>query len=164
MYDYYCLLETCVELRIKNCAWRTEKFVSNVLADMYKMETGQSSCEQLEQISEQERAELMAAVQGTIARFALKKRTITDAESRCVILLVQCSSVSSLLSLFYDCMNGDLTKEFRQLESAVRQVKGLEEVSLEAVIYKDEFYRTMQRTGIYKNNLKIIRGRISMRS
>jgi hypothetical protein len=138
-----------VELRVKNCAWHTEKNISNILVDMYRRETGQASSEQSEQLSDQERAELMAAVKDTIATFASKKRAIIDAE-QCVILLIECSTFTSLLSLYYDCINGDLNKEFRQLESAVRHMNGLEEVSLEAVIYEDEFYRTMQRTGIYK--------------
>ncbi|XP_060597033.1 uncharacterized protein LOC132750955 [Ruditapes philippinarum] len=147
--------ETCVELRIKNCPSCTERFISNALVSMYKKETGQPSNEQL-YLSEETRTEMMAAVKDTVASFASKKRAIIDVEQNCVILLLNCSTVNSLLSLFYDCINGDLNKEFQKLESAVRQIKGLEEVSLEAVLYMDEFYRTMHRTGIvvYKNDLR----------
>ncbi|XP_053391001.1 uncharacterized protein LOC128553840, partial [Mercenaria mercenaria] len=120
-------------------------FVSKLLVSMFKEATGQTVSSTSE-LSGESRNIMMEAVLDTVGKFASKDRPIVDAELKCVILRIRCSSITCLLSLLYDCIKGDLNNEFRPLEAAVRQVTGCEEVSVEAVIYEDQFWAIINKT------------------
>jgi hypothetical protein len=100
-----------------------------------------------EEMSSESQNRLMEAVRETVERFAHQDRSIEGAEQKCVLLRVRCSTLASILSLFEDCIDGSLNEEFRTLEAAVRQMKGFEEVSIEAVIYEDEVWKAFNKIG-----------------
>lgn len=88
---------------------------------------------------------LREVVNKTVQLFLSRGWQIVQTKRKCVQLDIRCNSFASLAYLFRSYINGELEVAFIDLKGAVSKITA-EDVAIEPVIYKDEFWNVMFQT------------------
>lgn len=88
---------------------------------------------------------LREVVNKTVQLFLSRGWQIVRTKRKCVQLDIRCDSFKSLADLVRSYINGELEVAFIDLKGAVSKITA-EDVAIEPVIYKDEFWNVMFQT------------------
>lgn len=142
----YLFSDTDVEILVKNCNTDKERRLSELLVKLIE-ENIHKSTDLLNELQNESFSKLREAVADAVRTFLASGRQIMSTEKKCVLLRIRCLSLKDLVSLFRDCVSGRLNQQLKPIETAVKQIPEFEDVILESVIYEEQFWNVMEKTG-----------------
>ncbi|XP_053389018.1 uncharacterized protein LOC128552044 [Mercenaria mercenaria] len=90
--------------------------------------------------------QLRETVNETFKSFLSRGWEISEIKHECVLLKIQCRTISAVVALFRDCAEGRLLPVLENLEKRCSMLDGYSFVELEPVIYRDTFFDVMEET------------------
>lgn len=134
-----------LHIELKNLNPDQEKYFSAVLVELFEATLAEDEHFRSKPLAESYE-KLREVVRKTVRAFVCKGWQIVETKQKCVQLNIRCTSFASQAALFQECIEGGLERQLKDLESVISQLTDEEDVVLEPVIYKDDFWSIMLET------------------
>lgn len=147
LYTLFILTEIGVVIEVNCSSPEKEKHVVDVMIRLFNEILSRTLLDLDNTLPNSDVHKLRNAVEQTIIQFLKQGRHVVMVKEKCIMLMIKCTSLTTLVDLLEDYRNDNLTRQLSDLEKAIRTIDGYADVKLEVVIYKDEFWRTMDELG-----------------